>query len=101
MAQVTSTSSTLGRPPRASEARKLVQSRLPESVFDQIFSFVTDGMDLNRSDFVAIATVTYANELRVKAGMDPVKMPDYLVEAMNGAKNPAENPLQEALLAAS
>lgn len=53
-----------------------------------------------RSDFLAYASIVVANELRTKDGLEPVPMPDYIVEAVEGAKN-NDNPLQEALLEAS
>lgn len=89
-----------GRKPRTHETRVAVQSKLPVSTFDEIFPQVKRELGLTQSDFVAIATIRVANELRAEAGLEPIEMPLYLVEALEGS-TPLDNPLQEALLEAS
>lgn len=93
------TSETRGRKPRTRETRVRVQTKLPESTFEEIFTQVKSELGLSQSDFVAIATIRAANELRAERGLELLEMPAYLVEALEGG--PTDNPLQEALLEAS
>lgn len=98
MAQMT-TGGPRGPMPKGGERRVAVQTRLPASVFEDLFDYVQGDLGMARSDFIAYAAITVANELRTEEGLEPVPMPSYLVEAVDGAKN--VNPLQEALLEAS
>ncbi|WP_394275604.1 hypothetical protein [Luteococcus sp.] len=100
MSSTTIGTSKRGRKPRTHETRVAVQSKLPVSTFDEIFPQVKRELGLTQSDFVAIATIRVANELRAEAGLEPIEMPLYLVEALEGS-TPLDNPLQEALLEAS
>ena len=99
MAPQTITRGKRGPIPKGGEKRIAVQTRLPESVFTDLFDYVQGDLGMARSDFIAYASITLANELREKEGLEPVPMPDYIVEAVEGVKHPSTNPLQEALLA--
>lgn len=86
--------------PKGGERRVAVQTKLPESVFKDVFGYVQGDLGMARSDFIAYATITLANQLRVAEGLEPVPMPAYIIEAVEGAKSD-HNTLQEALLEAS
>lgn len=100
MAPVTTTRGKRGPLPKGGERRVAVQTKLPESLVEDLFGYVRGNLGMARSDFLAYASIVVANELRTKDGLEPVRMPDYIVEAVEGAKN-NDNPLQEALLEAS